>query len=165
MREGAAAVAPYIHSYGLIALFVLVFLESVGAPLPGEATLITASALALGGQLPLSGVFLVATLAATLGDNVGYWIGRKGGSVLLERFGHFVGLTTQRRAWIEQLYTERGAIIVVGARFVVVLRQLNGIVAGSMKMAWPVFALANAVGALLWAGAWCFGPYLLARLF
>jgi membrane protein DedA with SNARE-associated domain len=164
VHQGAAVVAPFIHSYGLIALFILVCLESIGLPLPGEATLITASALALEGQLPLIGVFLAAASAATLGDNVGYLIGRKGGRLLLERFGHLVGLTQQRRNWIEKLYTDRGPIIVVGARFVVVLRQLNGLVAGSMAMPWSVFLLANAAGAVLWAGAWCFAPYLVGRL-
>ena len=164
LREGMNSIAPYIHSYGLLALFLLIFFESLGLPLPGETALIAAVALAYEGQLPILGVFGVVVIAAVLGDNTGYLIGRYGGRRLIARFGGMIGLTQERQAWIEKLYETRGPIIVVGARFVVVLRQLNGVVAGSMDMRWPVFLAANIAGALLWAGVWSFGPYLASHL-
>jgi len=163
LSAGMTAIGPYIHAYGLAALFVLIYLESLGLPLPGETAMLAAVALAYEGQLPIAGVFAVVVLAAVLGDNTGYLIGRHGGRPLIARFGGLVGLTPERQAWIEKLYTRRGPLIVVGARFVVVLRQLNGLVAGSMSMRWPVFLAANLAGALLWSAAWSFGPYLLGH--
>ncbi len=165
LHDGAAYVAPFMRSYGLWALFILLYLESLGLPLPGETALIAAVALALAGELPIGGIFLVASAAATLGDNTGYLIGRYGGQALIGRFGKFLGLTPERRAWIERLYETKGPIIVVVARFVIVLRQLNGIVAGTAGMRWRTFLFANAAGAVLWAGAWCLGPYVVSQLF
>ncbi|KFL32426.1 hypothetical protein JP75_02395 [Devosia riboflavina] len=164
LREASNSVAPYIHSYGLLALFALIYLESLGLPLPGETALLGAVALAYEGQLPILGIFGVVVVAAVLGDNTGYLIGRYGGRKLIARFGKLVGLNEDRQAWIEGLYARRGPIIVIGARFIVILRQLNGVVAGSMNMAWPVFFLANVTGAILWTGAWSFGPYVLGHL-
>jgi membrane protein DedA with SNARE-associated domain len=164
LQDGINAIGPFVRSYGLVALFCLIYFESLGLPLPGETALIGAVALAYEGQLPITGVFIVVVIAAILGDNTGYLIGRHGGRPLMQRFGKVVGLTPERQAWIERLYETRGAIIVAGARFVVVLRQLNGVVAGSMKMAWPVFLVANILGALLWTAAWTFGPFLAGHL-
>lgn len=164
VQDGLAVIAPLVRSYGLPALFLLIYLESLGLPLPGETALIGAVALAYEGQLPLTGVFVVVVAAAVLGDNTGYLIGRHGGRALLERYGRLVGLTPARRAWIETLYVRRGPIIVAGARFVVVLRQLNGVVAGAAAMRWSHFLAANIVGALLWTGAWTVLPYMVGQL-
>lgn len=163
LHEGFNAIGPFIRSYGLLALFLLVYFESLGLPLPGETALLGAVALAYEGQLPIVGVFLVVVIAAVLGDNTGYLIGRHGGRPLMSRFGRLVGLTPPRQAWIESLYATHGPIIVVGARFVVVLRQLNGVVAGSMNMHWPLFLAANVIGAVLWTSVWSFGPYLVGH--
>ena len=73
-------------------------------------------------------------------------------------------MTPARRAWIETLYVRRGPIIVAGARVVVVLRQLNGVVAGAAAMRWSHFLAANIVGALLWTGAWTVLPYMVGQL-
>ena len=72
-------------------------------------------------------------------------------------------MTEERLARVEELFRRRGAAIVIIARFVVVLRQLNGIVAGMMKMPWPKFLLANAAGGLLWTLAWGLGAYFAAE--
>src|SRR5215211_611200 len=71
--------------HGLILLFVLVAMESAGVPLPGETALVTAAILAERGHYSLPAVIAVAAAAAIVGDNVGYWIGRKGGRGLLRR--------------------------------------------------------------------------------
>ena len=165
LHDGAALIEPYIRHYGLIALFVTICLESFGAPLPGESALVAAAFLATRGNFSIGEVFLTAWLAAVAGDSTGYAIGRLGGRPLLQRYGAYVKLTPERLARLEALFRRRGPIIVVVARFVVLLRQLNGLVAGSMAMPWPRFLLANLFGAALWAGAWSFGPYFLGSLF
>jgi membrane protein DedA with SNARE-associated domain len=98
-----------------------------------------------------------------LGDSSGYLIGRIAGRALIVRFGGHIGLTEERLAALEAIFRRRGAAIVVGARFVVVLRQLNGLVAGTVKMPWPKFLLANTAGGLLWTLAWGLGAYFAAE--
>lgn len=160
LQDSIAFIEPYLRHYGLFALFAIIYLESMGAPVPGESALIGAALLAADGQLPIAGVFIVVVCASVLGDNTGYAIGRFGGRKLIGRYGGYVGLTEARQDWIEGLYQKRGAMVVVGARFVVILRQLNGIVAGSMGMRWGAFLAANIVGGVLWALVWAIGPYM-----
>ena len=74
-------------------------------------------------------------------------------------------LTPERLAGIEKAAKTKGFFMVLTARFIVVLRQLNGLVAGAVGMPWHRFAVANALGAVLWAGLWSFGPYFFADAF
>jgi membrane protein DedA with SNARE-associated domain len=165
LHEGLAWIEPAVAAYGVTALFVILYFESFGVPLPGESALIASSLLAVRGDLAIGHVFLAAWLGGVLGDSTGYLIGRYGGRFLLERFGPLVKLTPERLRHFEALFQTRGFFIVLTARFVVVLRQLNGIVAGSVRMPWHRFVVANAVGAALWAGLWSFGPYLFTDVF
>ncbi|MBL8580889.1 MAG: DedA family protein [Rhizobiaceae bacterium] len=160
-----ALIEPFIRTYGLPALFIIVYLESLGAPLPGESALIGASVMAIRGDLPIAGVFLSVWIAAVLGDTTGYAIGKLGGRRLLHRFGWLVKLTPERLASFEEMFRQKGAYIVLGARFVVVLRQLNGLIAGSMNMPFHKFLAANAIGGALWAMVWSLGPYFFGDLF
>ncbi|HPE60936.1 MAG TPA: DedA family protein [Thiolinea sp.] len=100
-------------------------------------------------------------LAAVLGDNVGYMIGRWGGQRVLHRLG--VKEDHLRRT--EHFFEHYGGGIVVVARFIVILRQLNGVVAGSMHMPWGRFLLFNVLGGVLWVTFWCGGVYYLGRHF
>jgi membrane protein DedA with SNARE-associated domain len=158
-------IEPYISRYGVGALFVIIYLESLGAPLPGESALIASSVMAATGDISIVQLFLAVWAAALLGDGTGYAIGRIGGRRLLQRYGWLVRLTPERLSGLEELFRRRGAIIVVGARFVVLLRQLNGLVAGSVAMPWRSFLAANVFGAGLWSAVWCFGPYYLGEAF
>jgi membrane protein DedA with SNARE-associated domain len=100
-----------------------------------------------------------------LGDSTGFLIGHFGGRRLLLRWGPLIGLTPARLVEVERIARSRGFFMVLGARFVVVLRQLNGLVAGSVAMPWLHFVVANTLGAALWAGLWTLGPYYFADLF
>jgi membrane protein DedA with SNARE-associated domain len=158
-------IEPYIVAYGAAALFVVVYLESFGTPLPGETAIVTASLLAARSDLSLLHVFIAAFVAAVLGDSTGYLIGRFGGRKLMRRFGSLVRLTPERLRGIERQFVAKGPPLVVVARFFPVLRQLNGVVAGTMAMPWPQFLIYNALGALLWTSVWTFGPYFFADAF
>jgi len=79
-------VSGLVHHYGLLALFLIVMLESGGVPLPGETALIAAGVFASKGKLDITAMIAVAATAAIVGDNLGYWIGRTGGRRLLERW-------------------------------------------------------------------------------
>ena len=143
-----------LAQYGIAALFVTITLETLGAPLPGESALIAASAAAARGELSIHAVVLAAFLGSVLGDNLGYLIGRRLGREALLRYGGRFGVTEAAMARAEAVTARWGPLMVVVARFVVVLRQLNGLVAGSTAMPWPRFLAANVVGAGLWVGVW-----------
>lgn len=102
---------------------------------------------------------MTAWAAAVLGDNVGYAIGRFGGRRLVVRHGARVGISAERLNKTERFFAHYGPEVVIVARFFPVLRQLNGITAGSARMGWKRFVVYNALGALLWVGAWSAGVY------
>ena len=143
-----------LHDYGYLAVAGFIFFEDFGIPLPGETMLIAASLYAGAGHLNVWLVAIIGFLAAVLGDNVGYAIGRFGGRRLVERFGKYVFLTPKRLDHAEGWFNDHGGKIVVVARFVEGLRQLNGIMAGTIEMHWLKFLAANALGAALWVSVW-----------
>ncbi len=155
-----AYLAPVLDSYGYLAVGGLVTLEDFGIPVPGETILVAASVYAGAGRLSIVVVGIVALAAAVIGDNIGYAIGRFGGHALVLRYGRFVLLTEERLARAEGFFARYGGPIVVVARFIEGLRQLNGIIAGIAEMPWPRFLLFNAIGAALWVGVWTSVGYL-----
>lgn len=152
----------YIAAYGAFAILVIVYFESFGAPLPGESALIACSLLALNGTLNIEHVLIAVFIGAVLGDCTGYIIGRYGGRALILRYGSRIKITPERLEQSEKMFETKGIYVVATARFVVLLRQLNGIIAGSMKMPPLHFMAANIVGAFGWTLVWGLGPYLLS---
>lgn len=122
--------------------------------MPGETLLIAGALLATQGHFSIYLLMIVAWLAAVLGDNVGYLIGILGGRRLVLRYGKYVLITSKRLEFAEKFFRRRGPIIVVVARFIEVLRQLNGIIAGITRMPWPRFLVYNSIGAALWVALW-----------
>lgn len=155
-----AHLAPVLDHYGYLAVGGFVLLEDFGIPVPGETILIAAAVYAGAGRLSVIGVGLVAFLAAVLGDNLGYAIGHFGGRALVLRYGRYVMLTSERLGKTEKFFCRHGGKVVVAARFIEGLRQINGIVAGTVRMPWRQFLIFNAVGAALWVGVWTSAGYL-----
>mgnify|MGYP005985723847 CR=1 FL=1 len=143
-----------IAQYGLIAIFTIVCLESLGLPLPGETVILVGAGLAGAGQLNIYAVGLVALMAAVIGDNIGYFIGRRFGRPVIERYGARIGITSARFSHAEAIIQKRGVFVVIIARFIPLLRQLNGLAAGTVGMHWLAFAVSNIIGAALWVGLW-----------
>lgn len=148
------AVQPVINHYGYFAVGGLILVEDFGIPTPGETTLIAASVFAGLGQLNIFYVVLVAFIAAILGDNIGFALGDFGGRRLINRFGKYVFITPERLDRTEAFFNRNGGRVVVVARFIEGLRQINGIIAGISEMRWPKFIVFNAIGAALWVGVW-----------
>ena len=98
-----------------------------------------------------------------LGDNVGYAIGSRLGRTAVMRYGARIGLTGPRFDAVERVFARYGAATVAFARFVNVLRQLNGIVAGTLGMEWQRFLMFNALGAALWVTLWVLGAFFLSE--
>jgi membrane protein DedA with SNARE-associated domain len=156
---------PFVHEYGAAAVMVILTLESLGLPLPGESVLVLASVLAGRGELSLPFLMLAAWAGAVMGDNIGYLIGRRLGRILIVRYGSKIGITADRLTQVEAVFGRYGSVTVAFARFVNVLRQLNGVVAGMLKMDWRRFLFFNALGGALWVSVWTLtGFYLGAHV-
>lgn len=143
-----------VGDYGYLAVGLGILLEDFGMPTPGEMLLIAGAILASGGALNIYLLLPLAWAGAVIGDNIGYAIGRTGGHHLMVRFGGRVGITQERLRKVEDFFEHHGGWVIVFARFVVVLRQFNGIVAGTLEMHWLHFTVLNAIGAALWVGFW-----------
>jgi membrane protein DedA with SNARE-associated domain len=152
--ELVAWLETFVRDHGAAAVLVVLLFESFGVPLPGESLLLFASALAAQGEMSTPTLVVAAWIGAVLGDNVGYLIGRLAGRAIIERHGQRMGLTAQRLDRVEAVFARYGPATVAGARFVAVLRQLNGVVAGTLRMDWRRFLVFNAIGAALWVGLW-----------
>lgn len=154
---------PLLESYGLWVVGGSVFVESFGAPVPAESVLVAASLLASQGKLQIIPLLLCAWVASVAGDNVGYCIGRYGGRRLILRYGHLAFITEERLVQVETFFARYGGYVVLFARLFAVLRQFNGIVAGTSRMPWLRFTLFNTIGAALWVGLWGGGSYFLGQ--
>ena len=163
--EGLQWIEPWLKSYGALAIFFIIYVESFGAPVPGETAVIAAALLASHGELSIVAVYIAVLAGAILGDSTGYLIGHFGGRRVLERFGPYIKLTPERLTEIEGNFHRHGIWLVMFARFLPLLRQLNGVVAGSLAMPWHLFLAANAVGAVLWTSLYVLGPYFFGHLF
>jgi membrane protein DedA with SNARE-associated domain len=140
-----------VHHYGLIALFLIVMLESGGLPLPGETALIAAGVFASRGELNIGEVIAVAAVAAIVGDNIGYWIGRTGGRRLLERSKLLSRWSGSVLPWAEGFFERHGAKTIFIGRFFSVLRVTAAWMAGISRMPWWKFLVWNAAGGICWA--------------
>jgi membrane protein DedA with SNARE-associated domain len=149
-----------LDHYGYWAVLLFVMIEDFGIPVPGETVLIAASVYAGAGRLSIVAVGVVGFVAAVLGDNIGFAIGHYGGRAAVLRWGRYVRLTEERLNKAEGFFQRNGAWIITVARFIEVLRQVNGIVAGTTGLPWRRFLAFNALGAALWVGTWVSLGYL-----
>jgi membrane protein DedA with SNARE-associated domain len=135
--------------------------ESLGVPLPGETALIFAGTYA-GTTHHLNPwlIFAVASAAAIIGDNIGFWVGDKGGYRLARRYGSKVRLDERKLKTARYLFDRYGVPVVFFGRFVSVLRTYAAFLAGTSRMRWRKFLPANAAGGIVWAGIYTAVAYL-----
>lgn len=154
LLAGAASLVVAIHvpqNLGYGALAALVGGETMGVPLPGETALIVAGVLASKGHLRIELVIAVAAAAAIVGDNIGFWIGRRGGRWLLELPGpleHHRARVLERG---EAIFERHGGKTVFFGRWFSGLRIASAWLAGVNRMPWPTFLVYNAAGGIAWA--------------
>jgi membrane protein DedA with SNARE-associated domain len=156
-------VTDLLLDYGLVLLFVLVALESTGVPLPGETALIAASVLASQGHYSIVWVIVLAATGAIVGDNAGYWIGRKGGRALLRRIPYLRDYFERILPPAERFFEKHGAKAVFLGRFISLLRVTAAWLAGISHMPWWRFLFWNAAGGIVWATAFGVVAYYSGR--
>lgn len=153
-------IEPFLASIPPLAVYltvgIVIGLESLGIPLPGEIALVSAALLATRDTLDISPLWvgLAAIIGAIVGDSIGYSVGRRFGMSLFERLGrrfpkHF---GPGHVALAKQLFHRWGALTVFFGRFIALLRIMAGPLAGALRMRYPRFLAANAAGAVCWAG-------------
>jgi membrane protein DedA with SNARE-associated domain len=153
-----------IVTWGYTAVFVVVMLESAGIPLPGETILVSAAAFA-GNRHALNPAYIIAAAAggAILGDNIGFWVGRELGTVVLTKWGDLVGLDARKRKLGRYLFARHGGKIVFFGRFVALLRAFAALLAGANGFPPWRFFFFNAAGGIVWAAIFGTGGYFLGE--
>jgi membrane protein DedA with SNARE-associated domain len=155
-----SALTNAIGSYGAWLVGGAIAVESMGIPVPGETMLITAALYAgTTEQLNVWHVVLAAIIGAIAGDNAGYWIGRTVGFRWVVRHQSRLRLTQSRLKLGQYLFMRHGGKVVFFGRFVALLRVLAALLAGLNCMTSGRFLLFNALGAIVWAGAYGLGAY------
>ncbi|MGI8750872.1 MAG: DedA family protein [Acidimicrobiales bacterium] len=150
-----------ISTYGYFAVALLVGAESVGVPLPGETILILAAIYAgHTHNLSVWVIFIAAAAAAIVGDNIGFWIGDRGGYQLLRRYGHYVRLDEGKVKVGRYIFDRHGGKVVFFGRFVSVLRTYAAFLAGTNRMRWRRFLVYNTTGGVVWAAVYTFVAYV-----
>ena len=140
-----------LPDWGYWVVFGAMLLENAGVPLPGETVTLLAGYAAGSGQLQVLGVMGAAAGGAILGDNLGYWLGRRAGWGLLLRLGRLLGRRPEQMEALRERFLRHAGKSVLLGRFVAVLRVLAGPIAGALHMPYARFLLFNMLGAVLWA--------------
>ena len=147
------------ETVGYPLVFALIAIETMGIPVPGETALVTAGIVASRGRLEIEVVIVLAAAAAILGDNVGYWIGRKGGRRLAEKLPWLARFIPPA----ERFFERHGGKAVFFARFLAGLRVTGAWMAGISHMNWWRFLGWNALGGIVWATAIALAAYFFGR--
>ncbi len=150
--------------YGYWALALTLLLENAGVPVPGETILLLASFLAYSERsLQLGWIIVIGTVAATLGDNLGFALGYYGGRRLLERYESFFRIQQKTIKRGEDLFARYGSVTIFFARFVFGMRIIAGPMAGALRMQWKKFLIFNFLGAAVWVSVISVVGYLFGR--
>ncbi len=159
----SAHIHELLRAYGLWILFVVLTIECIGIPLPGEAMLVSAAIYAGSThRIALASVLFVAAAGTISGSMIGYVIGRSIGFRLLLHYGKHIWLDERRLKVGQYLFLKHGGQIVFFGRFIDPLRIFGGILAGTNRMSWTYFLLMNSLGGAVWVlllggGAYLFG--------
>jgi len=141
----------YFREYGYWTVAIVLLLENAGIPVPGETALLFAGFLAFSEhQLQLRYIILLGIVAATLGDNLGYYLGLRGGRPLLMRYRRLFRIRQSTIEKGEEVFRRHGAVTIFFARFIFGMRIIAGPLAGALRMPWKRFLLFNFLGAAVW---------------
>lgn len=156
LQDLANLLERFLTDYGYLAIFVLMFVEEAGLPLPlpNEVALMYVGYLAYQGRLDANIAGLVATLGATAGSALLYYIARRGGRPLIHRFGRLIHVTEERLDQAERVVAKWGPISIPIARLTPGLRIATTIVSGVLNVSYKV-VLVSVIGvSLVWSYFW-----------
>jgi len=151
MEFSSQVLVELLGRWGYGVIFAGMLLENAGLPLPGETLTLLGGYAAGSGQMSLFGVIAAAASGAILGDNIGYWVGRRFGWDLMLRLGLWLRQSPEQMELLRQRFLRHARASVLLGRFVTVLRILAGPMAGAVGMPYGRFLVCNVSGALLWS--------------
>ncbi|HMA24947.1 MAG: VTT domain-containing protein [Gemmatimonas sp.] len=153
----------WVANYGFFMVAVFLLIEGAGVPVPGETALVTAAALAGRGTLSIGGVIIAGCIGTIAGGHAGYWLGARGGTPFIARYGRWIRLTEPRLETTNRFFEQHGAKTVMLGRFVAFLRSFVGIFAGISHMPMRTFATYNALGGSIWVVTFSALGYVFGR--
>lgn len=158
------SIAQFLDTFGYIAVFLFIGIESTGIPFPGETMLVAASVYAAQGcSLQEPFVIVACILGATTGDNLGFWVGRTGGRELVRKYGRYVRVNESHLAHAERYFQKYGGATVFFGRFLAILRAWAAFLAGVNHMQPLRFFIYNLSGAVLWSTTFGLLGYTLGK--
>lgn len=153
-------IIPFVQEHGYWIVGVVLMIENMGIPVPGELILISAGLLAFEGHLDVAATACWAMLGAIVGDNLGYLLGRRYGPALLRGYCRLFRVTQEHLEKTQEIFLRYSGWAVFLGRFVALLRIFAGPIAGILGMSWRHFLVCNAAGAVIWVGTILGGSYL-----
>ena len=154
---------PLIEHYGYLIVFLGVMLGTTGIPFPSAAILLAAGVLVQQGNLGLREAIVFGILGAVIGNQIGYWVGHKGGRPFVLKWGRYVKLTPERLEQVERLFVRHGGKAVFAARFFSVSRVLGALAAGISRMRWNTFFLYSVLGGTVWVAVVVLAGYFVSK--
>jgi membrane protein DedA with SNARE-associated domain len=147
----SATFSELLVHYGYVMIALLLFLEGIGVPIPGETALVTGAALAGRATLSIGWVLASACIGTIMGGAVSYWLGVRGGVALVARFGKVLHIDQRQLDRAHRFFATHGAKAVLIGRFVTLLRSYVGFFAGIARMNVRTFMLYNVIGGIVWS--------------
>ena len=154
---------PHIPHYGYVLVFIVVFLNNLGFPLPGETILLGAGFILGQAAGSLWEPTAAGTVASFLGGICAFWLGRRLGHEGLAKI-HWLHLTPERLEWPERYFKRHGAKAVFIARFIAIFPPVAAnVLAGMTKMSWRTFLLYNLTGSAVYTAAYILVGYFFGK--
>ncbi len=154
-----------LASLGYVAVLIVVGLEYMGIPLPGETALVGAAVLAGQGSLSIGGVWASGFVGSVVGAGAGYYLGSRFGLPLARRYGARIHLDEGRLKIGQYLFQRYGFAILFFGRFVALLRTLSAFLAGVNRYDAKRFMIVNVLGGIVWTSVFALGGYWLGTAF
>jgi len=156
-------VSQWVAHYGYVLVAVFLLIEGMGLPIPGETALVTAAALAGRGTMSIIGVAIAGFIGTVAGGHAGYWIGLRGGTRVVAKYGRWLRLDQARVDRTHRFFVQHGGKTVLLGRFVAFVRSFIGIFAGISEMPARTFASYNALGGAIWVATFSILGYAFGR--
>lgn len=142
-------------TYGLLVLLPILLLSAIGVPLPGSLLLVAAGAVAGSGEISLALLIFGATVATLIGNGIGYWLGWRGGSSALGRWGKRFRLDEERIARARAAFARYGVLSVLFSRFPLSpISSIVNILAGTAHFSLRRFTIINIIGVTVWSSVY-----------
>ena len=158
-----AAVSNFIAAYGLVAVFVLMVVESCGVPFPSEVIMPTAGLLAAAGHMNLVAAIVVGAAANLAGSLIAYGLAARFGEPLLFGPGRYIGIRRHHVELADGWFRRWGLLAVLAGRCLPVIRTYISFPAGLARVDLIRFSILTFVGALPWCAALAYAGYVLGR--